>query len=110
MGASDEENTVSETGRAGNTILSTFAMSFAWCMLWATHWACERVPIFQMPSLLGRVMMALELSAGACFVVLFLDKIDDMHAGSEDSRAGARAIQEIITALGILVGFSWEHC
>merc|ERR1711920_489836 len=66
--------------------------------------------IFQMPSLLGRVMMALELSAVACFVVLFLDKIDDYHAGSEDSRAGARAIQQIINALGILVGFSWEHC
>merc|ERR1711957_902014 len=63
-----------------------------------------------MPSLLGRVMMALELSGVACFVVIFLDKIDDFHAGSEDSQAGARAIQQIITALGILVGFSWEHC
>merc|ERR1712176_1023910 len=55
-------------------------------------------------------MMALELSGIACFSVIFLDKIDDFHAGSEDSKAGARAIQEIITALGILVGFSWEHC
>merc|ERR1712217_994301 len=54
--------------------------------------------------------MVLELSAVALFFVIFLDKVDDSHKGTEDSRAGASAIQQIITALGILVGFSWEHC
>merc|ERR1712217_819527 len=35
------------------------------------------------------------------------DKIDDTIG---DSKASSDALRTMITALGVLVGFSWEHC
>jgi len=84
-------------------------MSFAWGVMWATRWWCLTKPVFELPSVMGRVAMALLLSAVACVAVFALDFVDDMHNGSEDSKAGAQAIQMMVNSLGILVGFSWEH-
>lgn len=84
-------------------------MSFAWGTLWATRWLAIAIPAFDMPSIMGRVCVALILSAISCAAVFCLDFVDDMHRGSEDSKAGAKAIQIMVSALAILIGFSWEH-
>jgi len=110
----EEERESSILARAMNTMLQCFAMMFAWSLLWGTRWVhCwlrETLPIFNVETMMGRVVLALELSALACVCVFALDVVDDAHRGGEDSQTGARALQTIINALGILVGFSWEHC
>jgi len=90
--------------------LNGTAMAFAWCMLWGTRWFCGTIAIFPTTSVIGRVIIALAVSALAGLAVFGLDTLDDAHSGSEDSRAGAKAIQTLVNALGILIGFSWEHC
>merc|ERR1740129_2207083 len=50
------------------------------------------------------------LSTVSCLAVFALDIVDDAHKGSEDSKAGAQAIQMLVNSLSILIGFSWEHC
>jgi len=89
--------------------ISSTSMTFAWGVLWATRWWCLNVPVFELPSIMGRVVMALMLSSVSCAAVFCLDFVDDMHKGSEDSKAGAQAIQMMVNSLGILIGFSWEH-
>jgi hypothetical protein len=91
------------------TALNSSAMSFGWCVLWATRWAGVRQENIDVKSVMGRVVIALILSGMAMSVVFVLDKVDDAHQGVEDSQVGAQAIQTIIGALGVLVGFSWEH-
>jgi len=86
------------------------AMAFAWCMLWGTRWIGSTLSFFPEHAVIGRVIIALVLSALAGLAVFGLDTVDDMHRGAEDSRAGAKAIQILVSALGILVGFAWEHC
>lgn len=98
-----------DNGRKFRTLLNTSAMCFAWCFLWATRWFAVRNPhIFV--GMMGRVMMALLLSGFVGFLVFGLDGVDDRHRGSEDSKGGAQAIEILIRSLGVLVGFSWEHC
>lgn len=89
--------------------ISATSMCFAWGVLWATRWWCLTVPMFELPSIMGRVVMALMLSTVSCLAVFCLDFVDDAHKGSEDSKAGAQAIQMMVNSLGILIGFSWEH-
>jgi len=89
--------------------VNSTSMSFAWGTLWATRWLAIAIPAFDMPSIMGRVCVALILSAISCAAVFCLDFVDDMHRGSEDSKAGAKAIQIMVSALAILIGFSWEH-
>jgi len=89
--------------------LNATAMSFAWCILWGTRWLFELMHPFP-EKIMCRVVMALLLSAAAGLAVFALDIVDDAHSGAEDSRSGAQAIQMLVNALGILVGFSWEHC
>lgn len=97
--------------RIFSTVMNAAAMSFAWCMLYATRWLANHVPwLYQMPSLMGRVLIALQLSLFVAFAVFALDYVDDMHQGDEDSKAGSQALRTLISALGILVGFSWESC
>lgn len=92
--------------------LNAMAMSFAWCLLWGTRWLIIYldIPALRHQEIMGRVMLALILSAVGAFAVKLLDIVDDAHSGVEDSRSGAQAIQMLVNALGILIGFSWEHC
>merc|ERR1719221_889005 len=87
-------------------------MSFAWCLLWGTRWLFYYLdlPILRKQAIMERVMIALILSAVGAVAVWLLDIVDDAHSGVEDSRSGAQAIQMLVNALGILIGFSWEHC
>lgn len=113
-GAGGEEQSKGERMKEliRETALNSTAMSFGWCVLWATRWAgvrMESTTDLHVQSVMGRVVIALILSGMAMSVVFVLDKVDDMHQGVEDSQVGAQAIQTIIGALGVLVGFSWEH-
>ncbi|CAE8677066.1 unnamed protein product, partial [Polarella glacialis] len=96
--------------RIGEISTSGFAMLFAWCTLFSTRWICVKYPIFLMPSIMGRVLLALVLSIFAGLMVFLLDVIDDAARERAGAEAGTKAIRTIIQALAILVGFSWEHC
>lgn len=68
----------------------------------------------EFPALMGRVLLAIFLSALACFIIFALDKVDDaarMASSQADggSKLARRVVGIVINALGILVGFSWEH-
>lgn len=102
----DEESLVNRLTIVG---LNASSMCFAWAVLWGTRWVCFKVQIVHLPSIMGRVVMALILSAVSCVAVFGLDVVDDAHKGSEDSKGGAQAIQMLVNSLGILIGFSWEH-
>jgi len=91
--------------------LNANAMCFAWCFLWATRWICEKYSFFAMQTIIGRVTLAFALSMLAGVLVFGLDTVDDSQkAGDTASKGSTQAIQMLVNALGILVGFSWEHC
>jgi heme/copper-type cytochrome/quinol oxidase subunit 2 len=111
----EEENFVE---RMTEIALNGAAMTFAWSVLWGTRWAFDWV--FDSanedrphPSqVMQRVVIALVLSAVACASVFVLDKIDDVskdQADGSNSEEQAKAIQILVNALAILIGFSWEH-
>merc|ERR1740123_1046116 len=98
--------------------LNGAAMTFAWSVLWGTRWAFDWV--FDSanedrphPSqVMQRVVIALVLSAVACASVFVLDKIDDVskeQADGNNSEEQAKAIQILVNALAVLIGFSWEN-
>lgn len=89
---------------------NTFAMSFAWSFLFGIRWVCVKAIPSMFPSLIGRVSLALVVSIFSGAVVFLLDAIDDSFRARGNARAGIKAIRTIISAVAILVGFSWEHC
>jgi len=111
----EEENFIE---RMTESALNGAAMTFAWSMLWGTRWvfdwafdeADENKP--HPSAVMQRVVIALLLSAVACASVFILDKIDDVSKEQGDgnnSEEQAKAIQILVNALAILIGFSWEH-
>merc|ERR1711904_506603 len=87
-------------------------MSFAWCVLWATRWLALGwgflAAIGCSPETMqGRVLLALVLSGMSLIFIFVLDKVEDAAGGH--SRLD-RVIQNIVNALSILVGLSWEYC
>jgi len=106
---SKQGDSESPLARFTSIVLNGCAMCFAWCMIWGTRWVFVKHPIFPIHTMMGHVILCLALSALSCLAVFGLDKVDDMHKGSEDSRTGAQAIQVIVNAIAILVGFSWEQ-
>merc|ERR1712187_327299 len=54
----------------------------------------------------GRILIALVLSAASFCVIFVLDVIEDSRPGDSMSKV----IQNIINALSILIGFTWEGC
>jgi hypothetical protein len=102
-----EEQEESALGRFLNTLLNSLAMMSAWCILWATRWLARLFPaIYHLPSMTGVIIIAVEVTLLAGCMIFVLDTIDD---SLEDSKAGSTCIRTIINALGVLVGFSWEH-
>lgn len=60
----------------------------------------------------AHVIIALSLSAFACLLIRGLDCLEDWgknHSDQVDSDTVSKAVSVAITALGILVGFSWER-
>lgn len=107
----NEETGPSQFVRWLEILMNASAMSFAWSFLWATSYVFSHYQIFHYPSMIGRVMLALVLSGFVCIWVFCLDTINDTLLATEiDAKAALQAIQTVINALAILVGFSWEHC
>lgn len=125
--------------RVLHTILNATGMCFSWCLLWATKWALLwKSKMHKMKRRVGLALCLTGFAACTVFLVDKLDdslkakvrarkdrredgkdlegvgeseerlvqKTDD-H-GSED--VATEAIRVVINALGILVGFAWEHC
>jgi len=92
------------------TIQNTMAMTFAWCMLWATHWEALRLDFLKhwqiQPGSIAWQLGLSVVSSCLAFALLFtLDGIEDA-AGHEES---ARSLTRSMTmALSLLIGFSWE--
>jgi len=92
-------------------VQNTCAMVFAWCLLWATRWLALGLPVLEElraapATILGRVLLALVLSTAALLIIFLLDLVEDNAAGARV----ARVVQNVVNALCILIGFSWEHC
>jgi MFS family permease len=104
----EEEETLAQ--RLTIVGLNASSMCFAWALLFGTRWLCFKTRAFGLPSIMGRVCMALILSVFAGLCVFGLDFIDDtLKQTGEDRQAAAGAIQMLVNSLGILIGFSWEH-
>mmetsp|Transcript_84463 Transcript_84463/g.243834 ORF Transcript_84463/g.243834 Transcript_84463/m.243834 type:complete len:802 (+) Transcript_84463:95-2500(+) len=93
-------------------------MVSAWCILWASHWTAGSMSFFDLigglHSMAGKVVLAVALSALSVLCIGCLDKVQDSLAKTSDHSIGevatSKFITSAITSLGILVGFSWEHC
>jgi len=97
------------TRRVVRVYQNTATMCFAWCVLWATWWQLFRMDFLATVSatpgtLAGQIVLALVVSLIAFAVVCTLNKIED-RVGPE--KLGG-VMQSIVTAVGVLVGFSWQ--
>jgi len=87
------------------------AMSFAWSLQYAGRWQIARIlkqiglP-FTEHSTAEQVIVALTLMLVSFAFIFVLDYFEDLDATGE---VADRCIRSISTALGILIGFSWEH-
>merc|ERR1712187_636339 len=103
-----EEPEESICNRLATLALNSVTMMAAWCILWATRWIAVKFPnMYGLPSMTGSVILAVEATILVGCVIFILDKIDDTIG---DPKASSVAIKTMINALGVLVGFSWEHC
>merc|ERR1712176_962318 len=84
-------------------------MGFAWCGFFAAKWILASISYLQDAEdhMLLEVLLALFISLSSMSLILVLDKVAD--ADWTDEKAD-EAIRQIIGAIGILVGFSWEQC
>lgn len=85
-----------------------FTFGSAWCMFYGTEWCLASVDFTAESSVLG-VVLALVLSALAFLFIFLLDKIVDTSLLGHDSEVADAGVDKLITALGVLVGFSWEQ-
>mmetsp|Transcript_60368 Transcript_60368/g.162669 ORF Transcript_60368/g.162669 Transcript_60368/m.162669 type:complete len:133 (-) Transcript_60368:63-461(-) len=58
----------------------------------------------------GRILMALTLS-GLCYLLIFgIDQVADrMRESGAASKSVDKAVEAVVGAISVLVGFSWEH-
>lgn len=89
---------------------STFATGASWCGLYGAKWflyGFERGEGDANPNTcISRVICALLVSFGSFILIYFLDKLKDLEATGESAD---RAIEEVIHAVGVSVGFAWEQ-
>jgi hypothetical protein len=89
------------------TCRSMSAMVLAWCFFFAGKWELKRVATSMDPnSMTSAVLLALLLSAASFATIFAFDWLEDLES---TGREFDRALVSIISALGILVGFSWEQ-
>jgi len=89
---------------------SALSLVFSWSLIRAVQWAiidlCKKQVFDLLPaSLVVRLASALIVSAASFFVILPLDKIEDSIRGL---RGTGRLFKDVIMALGVVVGISWE--
>lgn len=85
----------------------SFAMAFAWSLFVASKWEIARyLPQYRSNGVVSRVILTVELSFIAFWVIMILDKLADADWTGETTD---RAIITIIGALSTLVGFAYEQ-
>lgn len=82
---------------------NTSAMCFAWCLLWALRWELGRLGA---ATLAGQTTLSLVFSLVSLALICALATVEDI-VGSEKM---GEVIQSVITALSVLIGFSWSLC
>lgn len=90
---------------------STFATAASWCGLYASKWFLYGIEIKEDEhtnpnSCISRVVLALLVSFGSFVMIYFLDKLSDLESTDDDAD---HAIEEVIHAIGVSVGFAWEQ-
>jgi len=90
---------------------STFATAASWCGLYASKWFLYGLEIKEDEdtnpnSCISRVILALLVSFGSFVMIYFLDKLSDLESTDDDAD---HAIEEVIHAIGVSVGFAWEQ-
>lgn len=93
------------SARAGGWFQKISAMTFAFSLLFAAEWWISSN--FDLDGSLKAVVSALLVTFAAFIFIFGIDKVADMHF--EDAELD-QALRLIISALGMLVGFSWERC
>jgi len=90
---------------------SMFATASSWCGLYCSKWMLYGLEInadedTNPNSCISRVILALLVSFGSFLMIYFLDKLADSDLTDNDAD---RAIEEVIHAIGVSVGFAWEQ-
>jgi hypothetical protein len=87
---------------------SASAMCMAWCLLYVAKWEVGRnLNMYVNPNMIiARVCMAVGISFFSFTIITLLDKLADMDCTGPMTD---EAIIQIINAISILVGFSWEQ-
>jgi len=105
MESGESQQSSNTDKRAGSWFQKISAMTFAFCLLFAAEWwISSNLP---MDGSIKAVVSALLVTVAAFVLIFGIDKVADMHA--DDSELD-EALRLIISALGMLVGFSWERC
>lgn len=90
-----------------------FTFAFAWCIFFGAKWGITATLTdlnMTKEEALIAVCLALLLSACAFAFIFILDKLMDGQFFGEEAESADDAVEKMITALGILIGFSWEQC
>lgn len=97
--------------RAAKMLQIVFAMTHAWCLYFSGVWAlaatalAETLEVYEDSALL-KVLLACVLSAYAFAMLVLLEKLAALDCTGD---LADETILELMTALGILIGFSWEQ-
>jgi len=94
--------------RVKETILAVISMGFAWSVFVSGEWFIASLPLIRTTEddMLLQVSLAMFFSMTCFTCIRGLDMIADWHLGMEVDHT----IVQIISAVGILIGFSWEQC
>jgi len=105
--AKDEEEDSGRMERVMKIVRNYFTFGSAWCSFYAAKWAFTHTSLGSQESML-HVVLALVVSAFVFVGIFVMDKVmdHDLLGAGEDAE---EALEEIILALSVLVGFSWEQ-
>jgi len=90
-----------------DSISVALIMTFAWCFFFSGRWLFGTSTLLQTDPMVLALALALVFSIIAFSCIRLLDCCNDSEQTSQKFKKASR---EIITAIGILVGFSWEQC
>merc|ERR1719329_293709 len=103
--------------RLWDAISVAASMTMAWCFFFSGRWFLSGTPEIlyddteaHSDMMMLTLLQALVLSSLSFSLIRVLDMIEDRHRSSAQSKNVEEGIEQIIKALGILVGFAWEQC
>jgi hypothetical protein len=91
--------------RAAQVAQLASAMAMAWCLLFTARWEQGRNfnQLGSPNTIMSRMVLAVMISIAGFFGITLLDKLADRANSTVEE-----AIRNVISSVGILVGFSWE--